>query len=294
MSGPIPITPEALRDLPLPSADGGDKNERGRVLVVAGSVQVPGAAILAGTGALRVGAGKVRIGTCARSATPLGLLFPEAFVIGVPETQEGGMAPEGTDLLERSASGSDAVLIGPGMMDDDAVSALTTRLLRRTAAPCWVIDAAAMKRLRERHEELARHAGRIVVTPHPGEMAGILDVERRDIEADPVGAARKLAAELGIVVALKDARTHIVNPRGEAWCYEVGNPGLGTAGSGDTLAGIIAGLLARGAEAMVATCWGVYLHGEAGNRLARKRGPMGYLARELLDEIPAILAEACA
>jgi hydroxyethylthiazole kinase-like uncharacterized protein yjeF len=294
MSGPIPITPEALRDLPLPSADGGDKNERGRVLVVAGSVQVPGAAILAGTGALRVGAGKVRIGTCARNTALLGLLFPEAFVIGVPETQDGGMAPEGTDLLDRSASGSDAVLIGPGMMDDAAVSALTARLLRRTADPCWVLDAAAMSGLRERREELARHAGRIVVTPHPGEMAGILQAERRDVEADPIGAARTLAADLGIVVALKDARTHIVSPQGEAWRYEVGNPGLGTAGSGDTLAGIIAGLLARGAEPITATCWGVYLHGEAGNRLARKRGPMGYLARELLDEIPAILAEASA
>ena len=291
MSSPIPITLATLGDLPLPSADGGDKDKRGRVLVVAGSVQVPGAAMLAGTAALRVGAGKVRIATCARNATLLGLLFPEAFVIGVPETPDGGMATEGVELVERSASASKAVLIGPGMMDDAAASAFTARLLRRAESVHWVIDAAAMKGIREHREEMARHAGRIVVTPHAGEMAGLLQAERRDVEADPISAARALAAELGIVVALKGACTHIVSPQGQAWSFEVGNPGLGTAGSGDALAGVIVGLLGRGADTLAAACWGVYLHGEAGNRLAQKRGPLGYLARELPGEIPSILAE---
>ena len=108
--------------------------------------------------------------------------------------------------------------------------------------------------------------------------------------ADPLAAAREAVTRLQAVVAMKGGCTFIAEPQGRAWSCDRGNVGLATSGSGDTLAGIIAGLLARGAKPTEATLWGVYLHGEAGARLARTRGPIGYLARELLAEIPGIMA----
>jgi hydroxyethylthiazole kinase-like uncharacterized protein yjeF len=131
----------------------------------------------------------------------------------------------------------------------------------------------------------------VVITPHAGEMATLLGIPRRAVMADLVGSAREAASLLQAVVTLKCATTHIVSPQGDAWFFDEGNVGLATSGSGDTLAGIIVGLLARGASPLQAAIWGVYLHGEAGNRLSRTHGHVGFLARELLDAIPRIMAD---
>ena len=122
-------------------------------------------------------------------------------------------------------------------------------------------------------------------------MATFLGISRDDVTADPLAAARRAAAMLQAVVAMKGACTHVVSPAGEAWSCDHGNVGLATSGSGDTLAGIIAGLLARGATPAQAAVWGVYMHGEAGNRLAGTHGGFGFLAREIPAEIPAIMAD---
>jgi NAD(P)H-hydrate repair Nnr-like enzyme with NAD(P)H-hydrate dehydratase domain len=129
-----------------------------------------------------------------------------------------------------------------------------------------------------------------VLTPHAGEMAGLLGVARDDVVADPVRIARDVAVGLHTVVVLKGGRTVIAAPDGRAWGYHGGGIGLATSGSGDTLAGITAGLLARGAAPETAVLWAVHLHGEAGKRLARTQGRLGFLARELLAEVPAIMA----
>jgi NAD(P)H-hydrate repair Nnr-like enzyme with NAD(P)H-hydrate dehydratase domain len=118
-----------------------------------------------------------------------------------------------------------------------------------------------------------------------------MDVERSHVEADPARIAQQAAKDFRAVIALKGARTVVVSPQGERAVCREGNVGLATSGSGDVLAGIIAGLLARGAPAFAATCWGVYLHARAGDRLAKKIGPLGFLARELLLEIPGIMGE---
>ena len=295
MSGdPRPVTPELLRSIPLPRhKEGEDKDGRGRVLVVAGSVEVPGAALLCGTGALRAGAGKVQIATCRSVALHLAVSMPEARVIGLGETPGGGIAVEEADKLAGHTGHCGALLLGPGMAnDDDEASLLTTRLLERIEeCPGIVLDAAALLKLHDCQAVLRRHAGRVVLTPHAGEMATLLDVTREEVQADPLGAARRAAGALGVVVAMKGGGTFVVSPQGAAWWCDRGNVGLATSGSGDTLAGIIAGLIARGATPVDATIWGVFLHGEAGDRLARKRGPVGYLARELLSEIPSIMAE---
>lgn len=131
-----------------------------------------------------------------------------------------------------------------------------------------------------------------MITPHAGEMARLLGIDRSEVEADPLAAAHRAADRLGCVVIMKGAQSWIVAPSGEPWLYGGGGIGLATSGSGDVLAGIVAGLLARGAEATTAAAWGVYLHGQAGRRLAERIGPLGFLAREIADEVPAILRAA--
>ena len=294
MSGPAPVTPELLRTMPLPRhREGDDKDGRGRVLVVAGSVEVPGAALLSGIGALRAGAGKLQIATCRSVALHLAVAAPEARVFGLDETPGGGISAEEADSLAARAGRCDALLLGPGMMDGDGeASRLTTRLLERMeAGPGVVLDAAALPDLGDGEAVLRRHAGRVVLTPHAGEMAKLLGASKDEVEADPLGAARRAADALGAVVAMKGGCTFVVDPQGRAWSCDLGQVGLATSGSGDTLAGVIAGLVARGAAPAEATIWGVFLHGEAGARLARARGPVGFLARELPAEIPAIMAE---
>jgi ADP-dependent NAD(P)H-hydrate dehydratase len=286
------ITAEFLRRMPLPQpAEDGDKDQRGRVLVVAGSTSVPGAALLAATAALRAGAGKLQIATCQSIATQLGLAMPEALVLGLPETPSGEIDQSAAVALRERIARCDAVLIGPGMLDEEAAAALTSNLLDCDPGSAFVLDAGALGGLKDVAAVLARHGGRTVITPHAGEMANLLGMDKHDVLRRPAEIAGEAATLLHCVVALKGARTYIAAPDGGSWTHSDGNVGLATSGSGDTLAGIVAGLLARGVAPLEAAQWGVFLHGEAGNRLAQSRGPLGFLARELLAEIPGIMAE---
>jgi ADP-dependent NAD(P)H-hydrate dehydratase len=288
----IPVTDALLRSMPLPRhQEGEDKDQRGRVLVIGGSVETPGGALLAGLAALRAGAGKLQIATCRSVAPQLAVAVPEARISGLEETPEGGISPMAAEALAERCGRTDVVLLGPGMMGSDASSRLTRRLLELASDSCFVLDAAALHELDDCRDMLRSRAGRIVLTPHAGEMASLLDVERDMVLADPLAAAQDAVTRLQAVVAMKGGCTFIADPQGRAWSCDHGNVGLATSGSGDTLAGIIAGLLARGAAPTEATLWGVYLHAEAGMRLARTRGPIGYLARELLAEIPGIMAD---
>jgi NAD(P)H-hydrate repair Nnr-like enzyme with NAD(P)H-hydrate dehydratase domain len=130
-----------------------------------------------------------------------------------------------------------------------------------------------------------------VLTPHAGEMANLLDEPKERVEAQPAACARRAAEQFGAIVALKGAESWIAAPDGSLYHYTGGTVGLATSGSGDTLAGIVAGLAARGAPALHAAIWGAWLHGAAGRLLGRKVGPIGFLARELLDEIPGLLRQ---
>jgi ADP-dependent NAD(P)H-hydrate dehydratase len=129
------------------------------------------------------------------------------------------------------------------------------------------------------------------VTPHSGEMAKFLEVSRQEVDREPLAAAQKAARLIGGVVALKGAITHIVSPSGESWLCDHGCIGLATSGSGDTLAGILAGLLARGVAPGLAACWSAYIHAEAGQRLTKRHGAVGFFAREIPGEIPGIMQD---
>jgi hydroxyethylthiazole kinase-like uncharacterized protein yjeF len=286
------VTPALLRAHALPKHEqAGDKKVRGSALVIAGSVEVPGAALLAGLGVLRAGAGVLRIATCRSTAAQLGIAMPEALILGCRETPSGGIDPSESVRLAELAADDDTVLIGPGMMDEPAVAELTSELLRLLEGPTYTLDAAAFTTLQQDGARLRRHTGKMVLTPHSGEMAAFLKASREEIDRDPLTAARRVADELGAVVAMKGASTHVVAPDGEACLSEHGTVGLGTSGSGDTLAGIITGLLARGTSPFWATVWAVYMHGEAGRHLTERYGMFGLLAREIPGEIPSIMNE---
>ena len=280
-----------LKERPLPVPREGSKDERGSALVLGGSAAVPGAALLAGVAALRAGAGKLKIATVASVAAGMALAVPEAMVIGLPETPDGGVdGAQAAECLRKVAKGCDALLVGPGLMENGPTTALAVELLEALPSASFILDAAAVCGLAAHAGDVRRHGGRVVITPHAGEMAQLLDRSRDAVEADPLDAARAAADLLQAVVVMKGARTWIVDPQGARWLYEGGGVGLATSGSGDALAGIVVGLLARGVAPLTAALWGVFLHGEAGKRLAGSVGPIGFLARELSGEVPGLMA----
>lgn len=286
-----PITPDWLHRHPLPVHEGnGDKEARGRVLVVAGSLEVPRAALLAAVAALRAGAGKLQIGTCRSVASALGLAVPESMVLMLAETEAGGIDPAEAPRLAKAANRTGALVLGPGMMDAEATEALTAALLGLVENVPIVLDAGALDGIEKRPELLHRHGGRVILTPHTGEMAHMVGVSREEVEADKASYAGDMARRLRCIVVMKGACTEVAGSDGEVCRYNGGTIGLATSGSGDTLAGVIGGLLARGTTPYEAAAWGVHQHGTAGARLVRRHGGIGFLARELLDEIPWVMA----
>jgi hydroxyethylthiazole kinase-like uncharacterized protein yjeF len=296
----IDINPSLLRGWPLPQPRfDGDKEARGHVLVVAGSREMPGAAILAATAALRAGAGKLSIATAASVAAVVGAAIPEARVAGLAETAAGGFTADGARRVAELAAKADTVLIGPGMLDEAATSELVYSVLPHLSGTPLILDACALCALcppREPHlledpVDWARFQfdGGVLLTPHAGEMAQITGAARSSIEQDPQSAATQAASRWNAVVALKGATTVLAAPGGKLWQHQGGNVGLAISGSGDVLAGIIAGLAARGATLPQAAAWGVALHAAAGEQLTLHFGVLGYLAREISAEVPALL-----
>jgi len=280
----IPVTAALLRRWPLPTTAGiAGKEQRGRVLVIGGSCEIPGAALLAAEAALRAGAGKLQIATARPVAMAMAVALPEARVVGLPATADGELRLQGAALW-RDVARTDALLIGPGMRGKPALRAQIARLLA-TSGCAAVLDAGALVQTRG-----MAHPGRIVLTPHHGEMAALSGVPIERIGADPMAAAVEYAQRSGAIVVLKSATTVIAAPDGTRWVHRGGSPCLGTSGSGDVLAGIVCGLLARGASATQAAVWGVHLHARAGAVLAQRVGPLGPLAREIATQIPGLLA----
>jgi len=261
--------------LSLPAEDE-DKETRGRVVIVGGSERVPGAPILSGLGALRAGAGKVILAVPEALAIATGIAFPEVGVIGFTDMPRG--------VVERG----DAVLVGPGLMDESAARELTLRLLAESEEPTFVLDAVALTGLGDAQAAFAPHHGRIILTPHAGEMAALTGLSKEAVQRDPVPVACEMAERLNCTVVLKGATTHIVSAEGPLYRHSGAAVGLATSGSGDVLAGIIAALLARGASITQACAWGVYAHAQAGVRLASRMGTLGLIAREIANEVPYV------
>jgi hydroxyethylthiazole kinase-like uncharacterized protein yjeF len=281
-----------LHDHPLPLPQGEtDKNSRGRVLVLGGCLTVPGGLRLTAEAALRAGAGKVRVGTVEAAALPLGVLLPEAGVVGLP-TDADGEIDVGGGLSGIDLGRCDALVLGPAMSSAERASQLVGAVLEEEHGAGLLIDAAALMSLAPHAERLRGLPQHALLTPHTGEMAGMLECDADAITRDPQAAARKAARRFGAVVVLKGGTSWIADPDGALFCYAGGNVGMATGGSGDVLSGIAGALLARGCEPLQAALWSVWLHGEAGRRCVETIGPLGFLARDMLGFIPPVMRSA--
>ncbi|WP_306208997.1 NAD(P)H-hydrate dehydratase [Actinoplanes sp. RD1] len=277
------ITPAVLRGWPLPDP-AGDKTSRGTVLVVGGSRFTPGAVLLAGESAMRAGAGRLQLAVVESTAAALSIRVPEAKVVGLPETGRGSVSGEVPEHLLELAGKADVLAVGPGLDDVDETLRLMHQLLDAAGSSSVVLDAYALGALSKEPKLLAGRDLRVVLTPNVTEAEILLGREPGD---DLAAVAAELASSYGATVSLYG---HIAAPDGKAWREESGDTGLGTSGSGDVRAGIVAGLLARGAEPAQAACWAAWVHAVSGQRLAPRYGRVGFLARELVDEVAFTIA----
>jgi hydroxyethylthiazole kinase-like uncharacterized protein yjeF len=291
MSEPVVVTAELLTAWPLPApSDDGGKEARGAVLVLGGAVDTPGAVLLAGLAALRVGAGRLTIATVSPTAAALAVAVPEAAVHGLPASGAGSLGAEAGPRAAELVESADAVVIGPGMRDPGDTRAFVSAVLDAAGARPVVLDAMALTCGAAR----SGTGTRFVATPNLTEAGFLLErdsvdeAEVDEAEVDEAAAAGELASQLDGVVAL---RSRIASPDGRQWIEQGGDSGLGTSGSGDVLAGAVGGLLARGADPAQAAVWAAHLHAAAGQKLSARIGPLGYLARELLDELPHALKD---
>lgn len=207
---------------------------------------------------------------------------------GLAETSAGALRGDGADALADSVASADALLVGPGLDDAQETAKLLERLVASLGTETIVVlDAYALGALADLGIR-GQLCGRLVLTPNSGEASRLLDTGIGSSSDEIADAAVEIARRYGAVVTCQGL---VADPDGTTWLTSTGHGGLATSGSGDVLAGSVTGLVARGATPAQAACWATHLHAVAGDRLAARVGPTGFLARELLDELPLVLTE---
>src|SRR4051795_2675572 len=248
---PIPLDADILRRWPMPDVTNADKYGRGTVLVIGGSPSTPGGVILAGLGALRMGAGRLQIATADAVAGQVGIAVPEAMVLGLRPSRSG---LEISDELRRAVANVDAVLIGPGMVGDTPPRQLLAHVCDALGEEALlVVDALALAAFGELDDHRRRIVGsRVVMTPNRQEAARLADVP----ETHDAAQALQIAAER--TGAVLTSFGTVQAPDGRAWKTTSRSAGLGTSGSGDVLAGLVVGAAARAGDLLQAACWATY------------------------------------
>jgi hydroxyethylthiazole kinase-like uncharacterized protein yjeF len=284
------ITPEYITDW-LPSRPAlAHKGNFGRVLIVAGSRGMTGAASLAGEAALRSGAGLVTVAVPETLHNIMEEKLTEVMTVPLPDNGKGSLSREAGKHILSLLENMDVLALGPGLSQSPDVIALVRELIPSLKTPC-VLDADALNALAGEAGVLRKLKAPAVITPHPGEMARLMGTTPKDIQDDRMGSAVKAAAAWKVVALLKGARTVIAAPDGAVYINPTGNPGMATGGSGDVLTGIIASLIAQGLKPVRAAAAGAYLHGLAGDQAAREKGMMGLIASDIISALPAVTRE---
>jgi hydroxyethylthiazole kinase-like uncharacterized protein yjeF len=278
---------EVGRLLPRRARDA-HKGSCGHVLVVAGSRGKLGAALLAATAAARAGAGLTTLATAASLLPTLEGRVPELMSEPLPDGAGGTAALGDGTALDHLVGARDAVVCGPGLGQTPEARDLVTHLVLTAARPL-VLDADGLNAVAGT-DLLRRRPAATIVTPHPGEMARLVGASVGAVQADRVAAARRFAAEQGVVTVLKGARTVIAEPEGRVAIAPTGNPGMASGGMGDVLSGILGGLLAQGLAPAAAAHLGVFAHGAAADAVAARRGEVGLLAGDVTSELPPTVA----
>jgi len=283
----LTTTEEAARRLPTRPPDA-HKGDFGRVVILGGSPGFTGAPCLAAEGALRVGAGLVTVG-CAESLNPiLEAKLTEAMTRPLPETPQSALGRDSVSDALGLCAQADAVVLGPGLSRHPEAAAFARAVIHSVAAPL-VVDADALTALAGDLAPLRTRRGPTVLTPHPGEMSRLCSTTIAAVQSDRLGWCRRLADETGAVAALKGAGTVVAAPDGEAWVNPTGSSALATGGTGDVLAGAIAGLLAGGADALSASVAAVYYHGAAADLAESRTSGRGVTAGDVALALAEVL-----
>jgi NAD(P)H-hydrate epimerase len=276
--------------LPVRKPDS-NKGDCGRVFIITGSNGMTGSGCLASAAALRAGAGLVYTGVPASLAPIYCSRLTEPIVIPLEDCGKGILTSLCIESILEKLDRMDAVAIGPGLTASEDIRRIVIFVIENCRAPL-ILDADALNAISSDPSVLKKLKAGAVVTPHPGEMARLMGIGIEDVQADRIGNASKFASEYGVTVVLKGSRTVVAYPDGKAFINMTGNAGMATAGTGDVLTGIIAGIAAQGADAGAAAAAGVYLHGLAGDAAADYKGMHGIVASDLVDFLPVTIKEA--
>jgi NAD(P)H-hydrate epimerase len=264
------------------------KGQAGHVCVLSGSVGKTGAASLVSLGAARAGAGLVTLFIPESLNAILEVKLTEAMTLPIAETPDKTPSSAAFQPIINFLEGKDALAIGPGISTNEETTTLVKKLLANVRCP-MVLDADAITGVSEDPTLLRKAQAPLVLTPHPGEMARLCHSTVPDVQRDRLESAAKFSAEYGVVLVLKGHRTIIAAPDGRVAINSTGNPAMASGGMGDTLTGIITGLMAQGFDAFKAACLGVYVHGAACDNIFDGVSTRGLLATDMLDEVPAVL-----
>jgi len=277
-------TVTAVPELP-PRPTEGHKGTFGRVLVIAGSVGMTGAAALAGRAALRAGSGLVRVAT-SKSALPIvAAIEPCYTTLPLAEDSEGRVSARALNAVLNTVQENDVVAIGPGMGQSPGLRSIMEALVRQEGLRL-LIDGDGLNNLSRLSGWPKKCKADIVLTPHPGEMKRLWSgLFREEMPKDRQKTAGRMAQETGTVVALKGAGT-VVTDGQRVYVNTTGNPGMATAGSGDVLTGVITALLGQGLNRLDATILGVFTHGLAGDIASNRLGPISLMATDIIDALP--------
>ena len=268
-----------------------NKGTFGRVLVSAGSINYIGAAYLACCGAMRVGAGLVTLATAGSLQPIIAARLAEATYLPLPESRPGIISVAGAEIIHQGCGQYNALLVGCGLGQNPATVEFLNSLLTKKSLPPLIIDADALNilsRLTNWWEKIPNDA---ILTPHPGEMARLTGLSLDEIQQDRMAVALKYAAKWQKTILLKGAFTVIAAADGKCRVSPFANPGLASAGTGDVLAGVVAGLKAQGLKSYDAAALGVYLHGAAGDTIKDELGDTGMIASDLLPALPLVIRQ---
>jgi len=278
-------TAKLVRSHLIPRSADAHKGSTGHLLVIAGSTGKTGAASMTAMSALRTGAGLVTLGVAQSLNSALESQMLEAMTAPLPESGSGVLGESAFNAIQKELPGKRCLAIGPGLGQAAETKKLIRKIIRQSEIPV-VLDADGLNNLAGDVNHLLTARAPIVLTPHPGEMARLLDTEVSKIQQDRITSAREFSVEYNVHVVLKGAATIIAHPDGRVFINATGNAGMASAGMGDVLTGAIAGLIVQGLTPEAACHAGVYLHGAAADNLAEDMGPYGYLAGDVMGAIP--------
>ncbi len=267
-----------------------NKKDFGRVFILAGSRGLTGAAILTSFAALRAGAGLVTLGCPDKVYPVLARRHPEVMVHPFPSTPAGSLAESGFSAISRFLKTQDVMALGPGLGRHPNTERLIRKILLHSSIPL-IVDADAVNAL-EGWGQLLKKCKKIpILTPHPGEFVRAFSGKKPQTDQERKKRALETAHAFRIVLALKGYRTVVASPSGRIYVNPTGNPGMATGGTGDVLTGIIAALRGQGMNPYNAACFGVYLHGLAGDLAVRKMGEVSLVAGDLVEFLPQAIQQ---